>query len=119
MIAPCGLDCGACPSFIATRDNDKEALRKVADRWTGGKPGEKLPIEFIMCQGCMNRTGRLNSYCHICRIRVCAFNKGYETCAECFSYPCETLNAFAGYYDEGKVKLDELRAANAAEFDEE
>jgi len=33
-MAMCGLDCGSCAAFIATKNNDNELREKTAKEWT-------------------------------------------------------------------------------------
>jgi hypothetical protein len=63
-LAPCGVFCGACPSFQKT------------------------------CFGCSSasKEQRRTSWMS-CKIRKCCFEqKRYQYCAECAEFPCETIN---------------------------
>ena len=33
-ISYCGLDCAACPAYIATQAGDQEGLKKTAETWS-------------------------------------------------------------------------------------
>ena len=46
LMAPCGLYCGACGVYIATRDNN-EKFREIMGNLYGTKPEETV------CMGCM------------------------------------------------------------------
>jgi hypothetical protein len=83
-VGPCGLFCGACSAFIATRD-DPERLAAVASRigWS---------VEETACDGC--RSSRTSKYCRTCRLVVCAAERGFEFCGECPEFPCADLQAF-------------------------
>jgi hypothetical protein len=62
-LAPCGLDCGACPQ----------------------KPAH--------CDGC-HAEGDHRWHAD-CKIRVCCkFEKGLANCAECGSFPCQSIVDF-------------------------
>ena len=34
LIAACGLDCAACPAYIASATNDEELRKKTAAEWS-------------------------------------------------------------------------------------
>lgn len=90
MIAFCGLTCSKCPVYLATREDSDEKRIAVAASWseqykTGIKP------EDINCDGCLSRSGRLFSHCHVCKIRKCGQEKKIENCAYCDEYPCQKV----------------------------
>jgi len=114
----CGLNCAACPVFIATTKNDDELRRKTAEEWSklyaeflGGKP---LKPEDMNCEGC--RSGN-NGYigCKTCPIRACSREKGFDTCAGCGKYEtCVMLNGFfSQHHEQAKENLDRIRKAKA------
>jgi len=43
------------------------------------------------CDGCKTEGGRLFSGSNKCPVRICAGEKGVETCAHCSEYACEKL----------------------------
>jgi hypothetical protein len=51
MLSYCGLNCGDCEAFIATKDNDKVLKEKVANKWSK-LYGKKIEPEDINCKGC-------------------------------------------------------------------
>ena len=64
LMAPCGLYCGVCAVYIATRDkNDK--FKKIIGNLYGTKPEE------TECLGCMQPEPPKNIYvaCNLCKIR--------------------------------------------------
>jgi hypothetical protein len=89
LMAPCGLYCGTCSIYIATRDNN-EKLKSSLGKLYGIKPKE------IECFGCMQteppRT--LFSYCQTCDIRTCIRSKGYYSCHQCGQWPCSMIDNF-------------------------
>jgi len=85
LIAPCGLYCGVCGIYIATRDgNDKfkERLTQVYN----------LPVEEIECRGCLAEKPFI--YCRVCAIKSCTGERGYEGCHQCDQWPCEHIEKF-------------------------
>lgn len=107
MIAPCGRDCSKCPAFIATQNNDKEALVKIAIEWSKKWKTEIKP-EGVTCDGCIGE-GQKASYCSICEIRSCCTKREKETCADCEEYICEKLEKFFKHTPEVKQNLEQLR----------
>ena len=94
-IARCGLDCGSCAAFIATKNNDKALREKTAREWNERyrKDGRNRPAikpEDINCNGCLS-DGPVYLYCRQCKIRQCGLEKGIKNCAECAEYKCAKL----------------------------
>jgi hypothetical protein len=86
LISPCGLNCGACPLYIARTD---EALRKrIAE-------GQGVPLEEVYtCPGCRPAKGRLPGVGTgpVCDTFACAVDdKKVEFCYECDDFPCLKL----------------------------
>lgn len=82
LIAFCGLDCGNCDAYIATKNNDQALREKTAKLWTELNNVPILP-EQINCEGC-RVDGIKTVYCQsLCPIRICALEKGVETCGQC------------------------------------
>ena len=110
MIAYCGIVCDGCPSMVATLANDPEELEKVAkmarDQW--GQPDATWLT--VQCTGCKGE-GVLLTYCHACEVRVCASQKGVETCAHCELFKeCATVEALFELFPDCRQVLDEIRA---------
>jgi hypothetical protein len=108
MIAFCGVNCGECGAYLATRDADEVKRSEVAQEWSQ-KFGAEMQPETINCLGCSS-DGPLFFYCAMCDIRKCASEKGLSTCAHCDDYACEKLEAFFGMSPENKKWLDEIRS---------
>ncbi|MCF8130080.1 MAG: DUF3795 domain-containing protein [Deltaproteobacteria bacterium] len=89
LMAPCGLYCGACGIYIATRDKN-EKFKGVMGRLYGTKP------EKTECCGCMQADPpeKLYGYCKTCGIRDCVKEKGYYSCHQCHEWPCEKIENF-------------------------
>ena len=91
LMAPCGLYCGTCGVYIATRDGN-EKFKAVLGRLYGTKPEE------TECLGCMqpDDSKTLYAYCKTCTIRDCVQTKGYYSCHQCAEWPCSLIENF-GY----------------------
>ncbi len=89
----CGVDCGICPVFIATKANSDEKRKEVAEL-LAKKYGVEVKPEDLNCTGCypatMNGTA-IMGHCATCVLRPCAKEHGVRTCAECPEYACEKL----------------------------
>jgi hypothetical protein len=70
----CGLYCGSCPDYLATKAENAP------------EPGENP------CRGCKSDVTAL--WCTDCALKECASGKGIEFCSECPEYPCPTFTDF-------------------------
>ena len=95
LMAPCGLYCGACGVYIATRDRNEKFRGAMAKLY--GTPPEETE-----CLGCMQKepAGKLYAYCRSCRMRDCVRSKGYYSCHQCDKWPCELVENFV--FETGK-----------------
>lgn len=109
-MAYCGLICEECPAFIATRNEDMEALAKLAVEW--GDEGDAFTAEDMMCDGCTAR-GRIFTWCRECELRNCAPKRGVATCAHCPDYEgCDKLQRLFAMGEIGaatRARLEALR----------
>lgn len=104
LLSPCGLYCGACGAYIATRDgNDK--LKAGIAKVFGCEP------EDVNCQGCHSQVRY--QHCQSCAIRSCAGDKGFEGCYQCEDFPCEHIDALGAMFPNtvaGKVIMRAIPA---------
>ena len=108
IIAYCGIDCGACPAYVATRNNDDVLRAKTAKEWSELYKAERT-VEDINCDGCPGDSGRLFVYCGACEVRQCAHEKKVVTCAACPEYSCARLDAFCALMPTARKLLEGLR----------
>ncbi|MGD0021764.1 MAG: DUF3795 domain-containing protein [Smithellaceae bacterium] len=89
LMAPCGLYCGACGVYIATRDKN-EKFKQVMGNLYGTKPEETV------CLGCMQPEPpkEIYGYCKTCSIRNCVRSKGFYSCHQCTDWPCDMIENF-------------------------
>jgi hypothetical protein len=96
--AYCGLYCGACPVFLATRAE-------------GGLLAEDGAL--LACDGC--RSSRLPPWCAECALKACAREKKLGFCGECSEYPCAPYVGFRDaaqypYHTECPAYLEAIKA---------
>jgi len=108
MIAYCGLVCSECPAYVATQAGDKEALERVAARWSE-EFHAPFTVEDCLCDGCTSGSKRLSGYCGKCEVRACAVARGVINCAYCDDYGCEKITGFFNFAPEAKAALEEIR----------
>jgi len=109
----CGLVCGTCPIYLATREQNEEKRRKVRvdiARQIEEHYGQEFkPEDVTDCDGCKTKGQRLFSGCRSCLIRKCAIEKEIENCAYCGEYTCEKLQEFFARDPEAKERLEKIR----------
>jgi hypothetical protein len=91
LMAPCGLYCGACGVYVATRDENEKLKRAMGNLYG-------TPPEETACLGCMqpDPPETLYGYCTQCQIRSCVRGKGFYSCHQCDGWPCHLVDDF-GY----------------------
>ena len=96
FLAPCGLYCGVCGVYYATRDENQEFLEKLLKMYQSSMPQvdelTKLTTEDLECNGCMS--DRVSFFCRVCAIKTCTKEKGYAGCHECADFPCSHVEEF-------------------------
>jgi stage V sporulation protein SpoVS len=108
-LAMCGLDCAACPAFIAYRTNDQALRVKTAAEWSQQFKVRLVP-EGINCVGCLKTEGVQIDHCADCEIRRCGLAKKVKDCALCPEYPsCGRIGRFIAHVPPAKANLEEVR----------
>jgi hypothetical protein len=108
MMGYCGIDCSKCIGFLATQSGDVKKIADVAKEWSIQFNSDVKP-EHVFCDGCKSLK-RKSFYCgNLCKIRKCAVEKKFNTCAECGEYPCANLNFVLEHAPEAKNNLEQLR----------
>ena len=85
LAAPCGLYCGVCGIYIATRDNNEKFKERLA-------PVYSVKPEDLVCDGCLSQ--RVWKYCQACPIKSCCQDKKIEGCHQCAEFPCQFIDVF-------------------------
>jgi hypothetical protein len=94
FLSPCGLYCGVCGVYYATRDNNEKLMKRLLAVYQGKIPGlDDLTQEDIRCEGCMSDNPSI--FCSSCGIRECNKEKGYAGCHQCDEFPCEQIKSFS------------------------
>lgn len=108
MTAFCGLDCEACPAYVATVEDDAEKRRTTAEKWS--TPEYTVTLDDVNCLGC-KQEGPHFKWCDQCSVRACASAKNVETCAHCGEYVCDTLEDWlASAGEEARRTLERIRS---------
>lgn len=84
LASVCGLYCGACTAFLATRE-DPVRLERLASRL-----GQT--VDETRCEGC--RSATRSKHCRTCALAACAAERGHAFCGECPEFPCAPFEAF-------------------------
>jgi hypothetical protein len=108
QIAYCGVICTDCLAYLATRADNDEQRKKVAEQWTGEYKHD-FKLEDINCDGCLTVTGRVVGYLNVCPLRKCAREKGVINCAYCADYICGDLGKFFQMVPAAKQTLDTVK----------
>lgn len=109
QIAYCGLNCAECEAFLATVNDDNDQRASIADAWSEGYQ-RRLRPEDINCDGC-TAGGRLVEFCAECPVRICAVERGLQSCAQCGDYACEELRRCHERSPDARRNLERIRAA--------
>jgi len=116
LFAFCGLYCGACG--LRGLKEPAEEIKRILDAYNYGEiakfiPGmeeypafEKILAEFtkVFCLGCRQGWGNPG-----CVIRICAKERGLETCADCKEVPCEKARFIIEGYPEVLENLKRIK----------
>jgi hypothetical protein len=109
VVAFCGIFCSGCPAYKATINDDDKMREEIAEKWTSDE--FPLTAKNINCFGCPETDKPVMAFVGSCKARICALEKGVETCAHCDDYACEILQQVWDYVqdDEAKKTLDNIR----------
>ncbi len=92
FVSPCGLYCGVCGVYYATRDKNEEFMKKLIGFYESKVPTLKLTVEDLQCKGCLSDT--VSIFCRNCNIKSCNQEKGYSGCHQCDDFPCKFIDDF-------------------------
>ncbi len=108
VLGMCGLDCAACPAYIAYKTDDQALRVKTAAEWSKQYNVAMKP-EGINCVGCLKTKGPQIGHCSECEIRKCGLAKKVKNCALCADYPCDKISQFIAQVPPAEANLDEAR----------
>jgi hypothetical protein len=93
LVSPCGLYCGVCAIYYATRDENRKFKERLVHVYKGKIPdSEGLCADDIFCRGCLS--GETFGFCASCEIKTCVRSKGFDGCHQCDSFPCRLIDEF-------------------------
>ena len=93
LVAVCGLYCGACSIYRATRDENEQKLKDFA-RGLTARTGKYFSVDDVRCDGCLGK-GQLDLWCRNCQIRLCKKLQSTRVrCSDCNEFPCNRLTNF-------------------------
>ncbi len=120
LVTYCGLYCGACDIYQQRISKSGNELKRVLDAYNFGDIAKQVPeledydafyktlntlITFFgQCPACQKGGGDPE-----CKIRLCCKEKGYQSCAECPSLPCEKLKPLSDGYPGLLENLKEIK----------
>lgn len=107
LLSACGLDCYSCECREAYLANDEAKKADIAMRWSKQYDAE-LTADDIKCDGCMS-AGEHFSWCNKCPIRACVTQRGYQNCAACPDFPCDTNGWLYQHVPEAKKAIESIR----------
>jgi hypothetical protein len=112
MIAFCGLNCGECEAYLATKANDQAAKDRIAAKWQKEFNAPGMTADSVTCDGCTVLDGHPGSYCRVCEIRACGIDRKLPNCAHCDDYDtCEKLAGFLSSVPAARTTLGTIRRA--------
>ncbi len=130
LAAYCGLYCGACDIYQQRIGQSGKELKKVLDAYRFNEIATQVPgLEnyetftnvlntivtiFGQCSGCPKDGGPPQ-----CEIRTCCREKGFRTCAECSSVPCEKLKIMLDSYPQLGSDLKEIKKSGLEKWSQE
>jgi hypothetical protein len=108
MLSMCGLDCAACPAFIAHQNDDQALREKTAGEWSQ-QFHVALKAADINCVGCLNVEGVHIGHCSECEIRTCGLDRKVKNCGLCADFGCPTISKFLANVPPAQANLEEVR----------
>jgi hypothetical protein len=108
-IGYCGINCGGCPAYLATKEDNASKRAEVAKQWSSEEMS--FTADDLVCDGCQGP--RVFKWAKECPPRTCGVEKGHNTCADCGEYSCEKLESawkmMGENGDAAKENLESLR----------
>jgi hypothetical protein len=90
IVARCGFRCDECGAYAGNNHSQEDGIR-IAEAWTKYF-GLNFPPEKLRCIGCWGDACTGSELPDpSCPIRACVMERGMNTCADCFDYPCEKM----------------------------
>ena len=107
-MAFCGLLCGECPVYLATITGDGDLRARLARDYAAADFHPRA--EDMTCRGCRSQAP-CAVMCGACPMRLCAMERGAESCGRCPDYPCGTVKRMLPAGAPHRLRLDAIHAA--------
>ncbi|MCL5267331.1 MAG: DUF3795 domain-containing protein [Bacteroidetes bacterium] len=92
VVARCGFRCDACMAYVGNNHSNDDQV-KVAAAWSKYF-GLNIAPEKLHCNGCWGeQCAGKDLPDPSCPIRACVMERGMNTCADCYDYPCEKMES--------------------------
>ena len=107
LIACCGINCATCEARLATITDDDQMRQEVARKWCEMNHTDQITPETINCMGCRADGVKFHFCSHLCQIRKCVADKGFETCGDCTErHACPKVAPIWQFNAEAKRNLE-------------
>jgi hypothetical protein len=95
MVSRCGYRCDLC---LALRPNVERLDQRayLRDNWMTYF-GLDLPVERLMCDGCLSADPDAQRVDASCPVRPCTIERALEHCGQCEDFPCPKLEQRRGH----------------------
>ena len=107
-MAFCGLLCGTCPVYRATAAGDRDLMVRLARDYATDTFRPRA--EDMHCRGCRSEAP-CAVMCGACPMRLCAVERGVESCGLCPDYPCQTVEQMIPAGAPHRLRLDGIRGS--------
>ncbi len=106
LFAPCGINCGRCPSYKSNLLTNEDRQR-CSDGWHKYHGFRLSPEKLLCCDGCPApiEENPIRYFKHGCTVRKCAVFNGIESCARCSAYPCEDVQRYFTWADDREKRI--------------
>ncbi|MCM1523153.1 MAG: DUF3795 domain-containing protein [Ruminococcus sp.] len=108
-ISCCGIYCGECPVYAATKKDDENARKFLAHEFSTEE--RRFYPKDIVCHGCRTVSADHNKFGKSCEIRKCCKEKHIRLCAECGDFPCAKADEYIPKGSEHRNRLEEMAAS--------
>ena len=95
ILSKCGYRCDLCPAYTENIKSDAEKSA-VSEGWKR-LFGFEVPPDEVECAGCHNKGKHADTGCPV---RPCVIEKGFENCAACPNFECDSLKTRTGFLDD-------------------
>ena len=102
ILTRCGYRCDMCLFYKPNVAKNPPEPQKLSDGFFKYF-GFRLPLEPVICDGCMSENPRLIDT--ECPVRPCVIEKGLDNCARCEEYICDRLKQRLVVFEELEARI--------------